>query len=356
MIAEYHSDPVPAPAGGGGTSYLTSDHLGSTRVVTKADGTVKARYDYLPFGEEVPASLRPAGLGYGGADSIRQKFTQKERDSESGLDYFLARYYSSAQGRFTSPDKPFAGHHQDDPQSWNLFANARNNPLLYVDPLGEDYNIFDKDGNLIGQAKDQKDLEGYVLVSSENEGRLLTFEGGYRAEYFEGDAGKPVQAKDDSGMTPLARGVFLELDRRAAASIKLIDKASQITLTPISIISGSGLFRAGAGLTTLATGAAEASSIRIGARGLAHVLGRHAAGGGRTAGKSLFNGGEGEIVSLIREAGTVARVPQAGGNFARVVDAGRIIGVDRATGAPTSVYTVITNAADELVTAFPGRP
>src|SRR5437867_1043258 len=57
LIAEYHNDPVPPPAGGGGTSYLTSDHLGSTRVVTKADGTVKARYDYLPFGEELPSTI-----------------------------------------------------------------------------------------------------------------------------------------------------------------------------------------------------------------------------------------------------------------------------------------------------------
>ena len=38
MVAEYHSDPVPVPQVGGGTSYLTTDHLGSTRVVTKATG------------------------------------------------------------------------------------------------------------------------------------------------------------------------------------------------------------------------------------------------------------------------------------------------------------------------------
>ena len=39
------------------------------------------------------------------ADSLTQKFTSKERDAESGLDFFEARYYSSAQGRFTSPDE-----------------------------------------------------------------------------------------------------------------------------------------------------------------------------------------------------------------------------------------------------------
>jgi YD repeat-containing protein len=93
MVAEYVSDPVPPPAGGGGTSYLTSDHLGSTRVVTKADGSVKARYDYLPYGEELSSAIggRSQVSGYGVADSTRQKFTSKERDVESGLDYFGAR-------------------------------------------------------------------------------------------------------------------------------------------------------------------------------------------------------------------------------------------------------------------------
>jgi hypothetical protein len=167
-------------------------------------------------------------------------------------------------------------------------------------------------------------------------------------------AGALENVYSDTQITPLARGVFRELDRRAQASIDLIEYASWFTLTPIQLISGSGVFRAG--IYTLAKGAVEASSIRITARGLAHVLGRHAAGGGRTTGKSLFKGGEAEIVGLIRESGSVGRVGQAGGNFERVVDAGRTIGVDRRTGAPTSVYTVITNAADELVTAFPGRP
>lgn len=68
--------------------------------MTKQDGSVKARYDYLPFGEELGATIgqRTVGMGYSGSDSTRQKFTRKDRDSESGLDYFRARYYSSAQG------------------------------------------------------------------------------------------------------------------------------------------------------------------------------------------------------------------------------------------------------------------
>src|SRR6266542_333668 len=60
LIAEYTSG-TPS---GGGTSYLTSDHLGSMRVVMRSDGSV-ARHDYLPFGEEIQGiGGRTAGIGY----------------------------------------------------------------------------------------------------------------------------------------------------------------------------------------------------------------------------------------------------------------------------------------------------
>jgi RHS repeat-associated protein len=57
------------------------------------------------------------------------RFTGKERDQESGLDYFGARFYGAALGRFTSLDD---GIDQDveDPQSWNLYSYIRNNRWL----------------------------------------------------------------------------------------------------------------------------------------------------------------------------------------------------------------------------------
>lgn len=63
--------------------------------------------------------------------------TFTERHAETGLDYFGARYFSGAQGRFTSPDNFLNDTTALDPQSWNLYAYARNNPLRYVDPNGE---------------------------------------------------------------------------------------------------------------------------------------------------------------------------------------------------------------------------
>jgi len=81
-----------------------------------------------------------------GYDWQDQKFTGKERDAESGLDYFGARYYGSALGRFTSPDPVyFQARMLKDPQAFNLYAYGRNNPLKYVDPTGEAIELVGSD-------------------------------------------------------------------------------------------------------------------------------------------------------------------------------------------------------------------
>jgi RHS repeat-associated protein len=57
------------------------------------------------------------------------KFTGKERDSESNLDYFGSRHYTSTVGRFMQPDELFADQDTGDPQSWNMYAYTVNNPV-----------------------------------------------------------------------------------------------------------------------------------------------------------------------------------------------------------------------------------
>ncbi|MFO1464220.1 MAG: hypothetical protein U1F66_10630 [bacterium] len=59
---------------------------------------------------------------------------------------------------------------------------------------------------------------------------------------------------------------------------------------------------------------------------------------------------------LIKKSQSIAPVKQGGGNYERVVQARRLIGLDRRNAKPTSIYTVITNSKDELITAFPGKP
>jgi len=68
----------------------------------------------------------------------KAKFTGQERDSETGLDYFQARYFGGALGRFTSPDPTNAGADLANPQSWNGYAYVMNNPLNSIDPFGLD--------------------------------------------------------------------------------------------------------------------------------------------------------------------------------------------------------------------------
>ena len=84
-----------------------------------------------------------------GAGSNYPFLTQKERDNETGLDYFLARYYSSTQGRFTSPDPLLSSGMVVDPQSWNRYSYVLNNPLMLIDPDG--LYVFDS-----GVSEDQK--------------------------------------------------------------------------------------------------------------------------------------------------------------------------------------------------------
>jgi len=99
------------------------------------------RHDYLPFGEELFANTgrRTATLGYSGGDGIRQQFTAKERNIEINLDYFLARHYSSTQGRFSSADLLLESGEPSQPQSWNRYSYTVNNPLKFTDPDGLRY-------------------------------------------------------------------------------------------------------------------------------------------------------------------------------------------------------------------------
>jgi len=131
LAAEYTTNPASAPPCR--TCYLTYDHLGSARVVTDGNGQVVSLHDYLPFGEEIPNGQAGRNGAFGAGDGVPPRFTGKERDQESGLDYFGARYFGSALGRFTSPDEIFADQDERDPQSWNLYSYVRNNPLRNVD-------------------------------------------------------------------------------------------------------------------------------------------------------------------------------------------------------------------------------
>lgn len=131
LVAEYGAS---EDAGTTGRVFLAMGHLGATRVVTSASGSVLTRRDYFPFGEEIPPAAtygkRTDVDGYNLPYGSRLLFTGQMRDGETGLDYFGERYFSAAQGRFTSPDALIMKKEWvSDPQRWNHYAYVRNNPL-----------------------------------------------------------------------------------------------------------------------------------------------------------------------------------------------------------------------------------
>ncbi|MBT4936675.1 hypothetical protein HON22_02045 [Candidatus Peregrinibacteria bacterium] len=110
------------------TAYHHLDHLTGASVDTNEDAKVLEEIDYFPFGDvRIENTL--------GTYENDFTFTGQEFDDESDLYYYGSRYYDSHIGRFTSVD-PWEGD-ISDPQSWNKFSYVKNNPLIYVDPSGE---------------------------------------------------------------------------------------------------------------------------------------------------------------------------------------------------------------------------
>jgi len=117
---------APAAFSNAVVRYYVTDHLGSPRVVLDAQRQVLDRHDYEPFGMELTPFTDQADLTH--------RFTGHERDLQTGYDYMHYRFYGSTLGRFLKPDSLVAN--AADPQSWNLYAYVRNNPIAYYDPYG----------------------------------------------------------------------------------------------------------------------------------------------------------------------------------------------------------------------------
>lgn len=119
----------------GTVHYYFSDHLGSGSVITDTSGNVQAQYFYYPYGGIVSST---------GTDTNHYKFTGKERDSESGLDYFGARHYASSMGRWMVPDRLnlTSARLVNPTNTLNKYVYGGNNPLKYIDKDGKDITIF----------------------------------------------------------------------------------------------------------------------------------------------------------------------------------------------------------------------
>ena len=124
------------------TYFHHRDWLGTERARTAMNGAACETIQSLPFGDGESIS------GTCG-DTSPMHFTGKQRDSESGLDNFGARYLTSSMGRFMTPDwssrpSPVPYASVADPQTLNLYSYVLNNPLSKTDPNGHDWFYVDK--------------------------------------------------------------------------------------------------------------------------------------------------------------------------------------------------------------------
>jgi len=153
----------------GNTTYFAgTDWLSDEREHSRLSGEQEDTCANLPFGDDLE------DCPIYGVNPFH--FTGKERDSESGNDYFPARYYGSAMGRFLSPDD---GNDPDraDPQSWNLYSYVQNNPLTNIDPSGQDCVTDNGDGTATINSGDcsgkNSNNEYYYDCGDGNDGCLL---------------------------------------------------------------------------------------------------------------------------------------------------------------------------------------
>lgn len=107
----------------GSKNYYSNDHLGSASVVTDQNGTVVEQTAYDPWGN----------ITSGGTNG-KYQYTGQEKDSETGLDYYNARYYNPAIQHFTQADTLVADAY--NPQTLNRYSYVQNNPIAYTDPSG----------------------------------------------------------------------------------------------------------------------------------------------------------------------------------------------------------------------------
>jgi RHS repeat-associated protein len=152
----------------GAVHYYFSNHLDSHSVIVSATGSCEQDIDYYPYGGLVTDHCPTVGQHY--------KFTGKERDTESNLDQFGARYYGSGLGRYMTPDwaakataVPFASF--GNPQTLNLYSYVQNNPL----------SKFDDDGHATIEIRYNSIGPGYThsyIIVTDRDGSQKVFRAG----------------------------------------------------------------------------------------------------------------------------------------------------------------------------------
>jgi len=145
-----------------GLHFYLNDPLGTRRAQTDAYGVLEQTCQSLPFGDALNCTQSAVA-------PTEHHFTGKERDSESGNDYFSARYYASTMGRFMAADPSGLDYaDQSNPQSFNLYSYVRNNPLSFIDPSGLETAVYG-DANCTIFTRDSMYTDDYGTTYVRNE-------------------------------------------------------------------------------------------------------------------------------------------------------------------------------------------
>jgi RHS repeat-associated protein len=298
---------IDGPTGAGGVFYYFSDHLKTASVITDATGTIKSESDYYPWGGELALIAN---------DSNHYKFTGKERDTETGLDYFGARYYSNGLGRFISADwsaTPIPVPYADlgDPQSLDLNTYVRNLPTTRTDPDGHQ-TVAEQNID-----RDIRDLAAGRITKAEFDTRM-------RARALGAAIGAGIVATVALGPAggTLARNVLGVAMAAAStpAGQQVLNGATEAIANPLPTVGFNPMSTLGIGKVTgmiedfsvgrLANGAEIAARVEtIGANTTVGILGAYNEGGAQFAG--TLNSLEKGAVAVAQKAGSATVTIQA---------------------------------------------
>jgi len=235
LLATYTAQGSAAPA----LYFSFNDWLGTKRLEIVGNGATAGQmvswWSSDPFGNYLAT--------YGaGTDATEQHFTGKERDSESGNDYFKYRYYASSMGRWLSPDPSGMTHvNLANPQELNLYNYVGNNPLTRADLDGLCWKGFQWACNL-GQAIDNSvhglgfHTDDTVMTNLHNANQTLHQRGvsteGWREKDVLRAAKKPYTCGSQCHLAASAQHGFLQYDSDGNASAVLLPAvAANVTLT-----------------------------------------------------------------------------------------------------------------------------